>query len=94
MVISISLVYFPCAWVACPCSLMNHLLFKKKEGFERENHVMMELLFASPHPMMRKKKFQGPSLLVVSFAFKNVFSSYFILSYFILRYLTSVLLQG
>ena len=43
---------------------MNHLLIRKR--LEWENHMMIELLCASP--MIKEKKFHRHSLLTVSFA--------------------------
>ena len=60
---------FPCKWV-----VLFNILFTGKKGFERESHVMPELLYASSHD--KEGKFLGHSLLIVSFAFKNVLFSY------------------
>ena len=67
------LVYFPCTWVAHPCSLMDYVQIKKRFSNGKPHNSRTSMCIP---PMIKEKKFHG----LVFFAFKNVFLPYFNLS--------------
>ena len=63
--------------------LFNELFTNKKRFSKGKSHDSRTSMCIPP--MIKEKKFQGPSLLLVFFAFKNVFLSYFNRTYYVLQ---------